>query len=103
LDDIDYFALLEDERAASLVEWGDKFLDALPQQYVQVSLAENAEPACCPPSASPLGQFAGLASPQNPDFVGYKDAGARVLTCVAIGDGVRPEQLLRSFCAPGEV
>jgi tRNA threonylcarbamoyladenosine biosynthesis protein TsaE len=41
LDDIDYFGLLEDERAASLIEWGDKFLDALPQQYLKITIADK--------------------------------------------------------------
>jgi tRNA threonylcarbamoyladenosine biosynthesis protein TsaE len=33
LDDIDYFGLLEDV-AISIVEWGDKFPDALPEDYL---------------------------------------------------------------------
>jgi tRNA threonylcarbamoyladenosine biosynthesis protein TsaE len=33
LDDIDYFGLIEDD-AASLVEWGDRFAEALPLDYL---------------------------------------------------------------------
>jgi len=35
LDDIDYFGLLEDE-VVSVVEWGDKFPEALPRDYLLV-------------------------------------------------------------------
>ena len=35
LDDIDYFGLLEGE-AVSVVEWGDKFPEALPMDYLLV-------------------------------------------------------------------
>ena len=37
LDDIDYFGCLESD-AVSVVEWGDKFADALPLGYLEVSL-----------------------------------------------------------------
>jgi tRNA threonylcarbamoyladenosine biosynthesis protein TsaE len=37
LDDIDYFGLLEDE-AVSVVEWGDKFAQAMPLAYLLVAL-----------------------------------------------------------------
>ena len=37
LDDIDYFACLESD-AVSMVEWGDKFTDALPVDYLEVLL-----------------------------------------------------------------
>ncbi|MCL1890766.1 MAG: tRNA (adenosine(37)-N6)-threonylcarbamoyltransferase complex ATPase subunit type 1 TsaE [Coriobacteriia bacterium] len=37
LDDIDYFGCLESD-AISLVEWGDKFSQALPEDYLEVSL-----------------------------------------------------------------
>ncbi len=47
LDDLDYFGLIEDERAVSLVEWGDRFADALPLDYLLVAIelmeAEEAE------------------------------------------------------------
>lgn len=43
LDDIDYFGLIEDERAISLVEWGSKFSRALPVDYLGVSLLQNKE------------------------------------------------------------
>jgi tRNA threonylcarbamoyladenosine biosynthesis protein TsaE len=33
LDDIDYFGLLETDGAISLVEWGDKFSEAMPLHY----------------------------------------------------------------------
>jgi tRNA threonylcarbamoyladenosine biosynthesis protein TsaE len=36
LDDIDYFGLLEDD-AISVVEWGDRFSDALPLDYLLVA------------------------------------------------------------------
>lgn len=39
LDDIDYFGLIEDERAVSLVEWGSKFDDALPLDYLSITLS----------------------------------------------------------------
>ena len=38
LDDIDYFGLLEDD-VVSVVEWGDKFPQALPLDYLKVDLA----------------------------------------------------------------
>ena len=50
LDDIDYFGLLEDG-GASIVEWGDKFPEALPETYLEVRMqvdygaATDAEPA----------------------------------------------------------
>jgi tRNA threonylcarbamoyladenosine biosynthesis protein TsaE len=37
LDDLDYFGILEDD-GVSLVEWGDRFEDALPEQYVLVRI-----------------------------------------------------------------
>ncbi|MDR2714098.1 MAG: tRNA (adenosine(37)-N6)-threonylcarbamoyltransferase complex ATPase subunit type 1 TsaE [Coriobacteriales bacterium] len=37
LDDIDYFGCLESD-AISLVEWGDKFSQALPEDYLEISL-----------------------------------------------------------------
>ncbi|MCL1879299.1 MAG: tRNA (adenosine(37)-N6)-threonylcarbamoyltransferase complex ATPase subunit type 1 TsaE [Actinomycetia bacterium] len=37
LDDIDYFALLEDG-AISLVEWGDRFPEALPEDYLLIEV-----------------------------------------------------------------
>ncbi|GHT79346.1 hypothetical protein FACS1894104_3900 [Actinomycetota bacterium] len=43
LDDIDYFGLLEDEQAVSIVEWGDKFLDALPQQYLKINITDQGQ------------------------------------------------------------
>ncbi len=37
LDDIDYFGMIEDG-AASVVEWGDRFPDALPPSYLDVRI-----------------------------------------------------------------
>lgn len=37
LDDVDYFGLLEDG-CVSVVEWGDKFPEALPQSYLELRL-----------------------------------------------------------------
>ena len=42
LDDIDYFGLLED-RVVSVVEWGDKFPQALPLDYLLIAFAFEAE------------------------------------------------------------
>jgi tRNA A37 threonylcarbamoyladenosine biosynthesis protein TsaE len=39
LEDIDYFGLIDDAWAISLVEWGDKFPDDLPVSYLQVHIA----------------------------------------------------------------
>ena len=39
LDDLDYFGVLEDGRAISLVEWGDKFAKALPRDYLTVEIS----------------------------------------------------------------
>jgi tRNA threonylcarbamoyladenosine biosynthesis protein TsaE len=39
LDDLDYFGLLEDDTAVSLVEWGDRFADALPESYLLIGLS----------------------------------------------------------------
>lgn len=36
LDDIDYFGLIEEADCISLVEWGSKFEDALPLDYVHI-------------------------------------------------------------------
>ena len=44
LDDIDYFGLLEDA-AISIVEWGDKFPDALPEDYLLLSFELSGEDA----------------------------------------------------------
>lgn len=41
LDDIDYFGLIEDEQAISLVEWGSKFAAALPVGYLEIALLHN--------------------------------------------------------------
>lgn len=49
LDDIDYFGLIEDERAVSLIEWGSKFDDALPLDYVSITIHtvdESPEQRC---------------------------------------------------------
>jgi tRNA threonylcarbamoyladenosine biosynthesis protein TsaE len=43
LDDIDYFGLLEDA-AVSVVEWGDKFADALPADYLKVEFSYGESP-----------------------------------------------------------
>lgn len=37
LDDVDYFGILE-SGTISLVEWGDKFEDALPDEYLRVDI-----------------------------------------------------------------
>jgi len=39
LDDLDYFGLIEEPDAVSLVEWGNKFASHLPLDYVLVHLA----------------------------------------------------------------
>ncbi|MCL2632166.1 MAG: tRNA (adenosine(37)-N6)-threonylcarbamoyltransferase complex ATPase subunit type 1 TsaE [Coriobacteriia bacterium] len=38
LDDLDYFGLLEDS-AVSVVEWGDRFADALPNTYILITIS----------------------------------------------------------------
>ena len=38
LDDLDYFALIEEPDAVSLVEWGSKFASQLPLDYILVHL-----------------------------------------------------------------
>jgi tRNA threonylcarbamoyladenosine biosynthesis protein TsaE len=38
LDDIDYFGMLERDDAVSVVEWGDKFPQALPADYLSVQM-----------------------------------------------------------------
>ena len=42
LEDIDYFGCLEND-AVSVVEWGDKFPDALPLDYIEVALRIDEE------------------------------------------------------------
>ena len=41
LSDLDYFGMLEDG-AVSLVEWGDRFADALPEDYLLVCITVEA-------------------------------------------------------------
>lgn len=38
LDDIDYFGLIEDDTAVSVVEWGTQFSSALPLDYLSVEM-----------------------------------------------------------------
>ena len=38
LDDLDYFGLIEEQDAVSLVEWGSKFASHLPLDYVLVNI-----------------------------------------------------------------
>ena len=45
LDDLDYFGLLEDPDAVSLVEWGSKFSDSLPLEFLLVNIATNSTDA----------------------------------------------------------
>ena len=46
LDDLDYFGLLEDVDAVSLVEWGRKFSDSLPLEYLLIHITtESADSA----------------------------------------------------------
>jgi tRNA threonylcarbamoyladenosine biosynthesis protein TsaE len=44
LDDLDYFALIEEPDAVSLVEWGSKFKDYLPLDYIlaRITVGEDA-------------------------------------------------------------
>ena len=65
LDDIDYFGLLEDE-AVSVVEWGDKFPDALPAEYLMIRFGYGR--------TSGAGDAAGAPEP------------ARILEFSAVGD-----------------
>ncbi|MCL2750242.1 MAG: tRNA (adenosine(37)-N6)-threonylcarbamoyltransferase complex ATPase subunit type 1 TsaE [Coriobacteriia bacterium] len=45
LDDLDYFGLIEDPDAVSLVEWGSKFASHLPLEYILVQLmVDEASP-----------------------------------------------------------
>lgn len=44
LYDLDYFALIEDDEAVSLVEWGSKFSRALPVDYLLVHLKTEGMP-----------------------------------------------------------
>jgi tRNA threonylcarbamoyladenosine biosynthesis protein TsaE len=41
LDDIDYFGMLEQPDAISVVEWGDKFAEALPLKYKEISFKQQ--------------------------------------------------------------
>lgn len=43
LDDLDYFGLIEDEEAVSLVEWGSKFPESLPLNYIRVNIEPDEE------------------------------------------------------------
>jgi tRNA threonylcarbamoyladenosine biosynthesis protein TsaE len=42
LEDIDYYGSLQREDAISVVEWGDKFPEALPDDYLLVALSGTA-------------------------------------------------------------
>ena len=42
LDDIDFYALTE-SGAASLIEWGDRFVEALPQDWLHVDIRTEAD------------------------------------------------------------
>lgn len=42
LDDVDYFGMLE-SGCISIVEWGDKFPDDMPDDYLQVDISLDAE------------------------------------------------------------
>ena len=42
LDDLDYFGLIEQEDAISIVEWGSKFSERLPLDYLLVSIEFDA-------------------------------------------------------------
>jgi tRNA threonylcarbamoyladenosine biosynthesis protein TsaE len=42
LDDLDYFGLLEDG-ALSVVEWGDRFSDALPNDYLLITITSQVD------------------------------------------------------------
>lgn len=45
LDDLDYFGLIEQEDAVSLVEWGGKFAEALPLDYLLIDIGhDGADP-----------------------------------------------------------
>jgi tRNA threonylcarbamoyladenosine biosynthesis protein TsaE len=59
LESIDYFGLIEDERAVSLVEWGTKFVDGLPLDYllVDITIPRNATPTAV---GSPSGRTENL-------------------------------------------
>lgn len=41
LEDIDYFGLIEDDEAVSLVEWGSKFDESLPLDYLLVCITND--------------------------------------------------------------
>lgn len=41
LDDFDYFGLIEDTEAVSLVEWGSKFADGMPLEYLHVKITAS--------------------------------------------------------------
>jgi tRNA threonylcarbamoyladenosine biosynthesis protein TsaE len=43
LDDIDYFGMLEHDDAVSVVEWGDKFPQALPEDYLAIELSAEGD------------------------------------------------------------
>jgi len=44
LDDVDYFGILE-SGCISIVEWGDKFPDDMPDEYLQVDISLDADGA----------------------------------------------------------
>lgn len=38
LDDIDFIGMIESPGAVSIIEWGDRFVDELPDDYVEITL-----------------------------------------------------------------
>lgn len=42
LEDIDFYALTESE-AVCLIEWGEKFIEEMPDDYLQINIEKNSE------------------------------------------------------------
>lgn len=72
LDDLDYFGLLEDG-ALSVVEWGDRFGDSLPADYLLITL--TSEPTSTPAS-TPTSQS---ESPRTIQIAAYGPRSTQIL------------------------
>lgn len=100
LDDIDYFGLLEDEQAVSVVEWGSKFADALPLDYLHIVLRVDETAVGSEDSFAPAG--AAIANDAESEIeaackagVDTTSEGTRTLELSAYGS--RAKSLLDNF------
>lgn len=78
LEDIDYFGMLE-SGAVCLVEWGDKFPEALPEDYLEVSFSIEV-----PAAGAPDDSLAADVSGDSPAAANMFDASP-----AAAADGLR--------------